>query len=171
MSQTKATIIKVSGDKVSLGFSDGSFFSVSLSELDFTPTVGGEVFVFDDGKTKIISQVGVESSRIGETKLAAPSNQEIDARLESIVGEMVQTPDKRNIIIVLCLWGIGALGIVALVVIFSAELLSEDFCEFVDANLTFGQSLFIILAIACFSGICLGIGKEMAGIKDDGSID
>ena len=63
MAQKKATIIKVSDDKVSIGMEDGSFFNVSRNELDFTPKVGDKVSVFSSGDLVIVTKVDVAEEK------------------------------------------------------------------------------------------------------------
>ncbi|MCQ2102794.1 MAG: DUF805 domain-containing protein [Fibrobacter sp.] len=51
-----AKIIRVLEDRVSVGCSDGSFFDVSIKELDFQPVVGDVVYVFSNGDAKIVTK-------------------------------------------------------------------------------------------------------------------
>lgn len=51
-----AKIIRVLDDRVSVGCSDGSFFDVSIKELDFQPVVGDVVYVFSNGDAKIVTK-------------------------------------------------------------------------------------------------------------------
>jgi hypothetical protein len=64
MAQKKATIIKVSDDKVSIGMEDGSFFDVSRKELNFLPSIGDEVSVFSNGDMKIVSKLETSTKKI-----------------------------------------------------------------------------------------------------------
>lgn len=79
MAQKKATIIKVSDDKVSIGMEDGSFFDVSRKELNFLPLVGDKVSVFSNGDMKIVSKLETSPKKIlpeqqnfGNGKFVAP---------------------------------------------------------------------------------------------------
>jgi hypothetical protein len=54
--QNQGKIIRVFNDEVSVGMDDGTFFEVSMKELDFMPMVGDIVYVFSNGEQKIISK-------------------------------------------------------------------------------------------------------------------
>lgn len=54
--QNKGKIIRVFNDEVSVGMDDGTFFVISVKELDFMPMVGDIVYVFSNGDTKMISK-------------------------------------------------------------------------------------------------------------------
>lgn len=54
--QNKGKIVRVFNDEVSVGMDDGTFFVISVKELDFMPMVGDIVYVFSNGDTKMISK-------------------------------------------------------------------------------------------------------------------
>lgn len=64
MAKNQGTIIKITDSVVSVGLNNGTFFDISISELDFTPSVGDQVNVFSNGEAKIITKInnGNESS-------------------------------------------------------------------------------------------------------------
>lgn len=54
--QNKGKIVRVFNDEVSVGMDDGTFFVISVKELDFMPMVGDIVYVFSNGDSKMISK-------------------------------------------------------------------------------------------------------------------
>lgn len=54
--QNQGKIVRVFNDEVSVGMDDGTFFVISVKELDFMPMVGDIVYVFSNGDTKMISK-------------------------------------------------------------------------------------------------------------------
>ena len=64
MAQNQGIIIKITGSVVSVGLTNGTFFDISINELDFSPSVGDQVNIFSNGETKIITKInnGNESS-------------------------------------------------------------------------------------------------------------
>lgn len=54
--QNKGKIVRVFNDEVSVGMDDGTFFVISVKELDFMPMVGDVVYVFSNGDSKMISK-------------------------------------------------------------------------------------------------------------------
>lgn len=69
MAQKKATIIKVSDDKVSIGMEDGTFFDVSRKELDFTPKIGDDVSVFSSGDLVIVTKVDFVKEKVAHNEI------------------------------------------------------------------------------------------------------
>ena len=72
MAQKKATIIKVSDDKASIGMEDGSFFDVGRDELDFTPKIGDDVSVFSSGDLVIVTKVNVVEEKKADVAAVKP---------------------------------------------------------------------------------------------------
>jgi hypothetical protein len=57
MAKNQGTIIKIADNVISVGLTDGTFFDISISELDFSPSVGDQVNVFSNGEAKIITKI------------------------------------------------------------------------------------------------------------------
>lgn len=64
MAQKKATIIRISEDVASVGMDDGTFFDISIKELDFSPSIGDEVSIFSNGDVKIVSKLDTFSKNV-----------------------------------------------------------------------------------------------------------
>jgi TM2 domain-containing membrane protein YozV len=62
-------VIKIDGDKVSIGKADGSLMSVDLSKLNFTPQVGDDLVI---NRTKSIAEAQATASNpAAKSKMAA----------------------------------------------------------------------------------------------------
>ena len=141
MAQKKATIIKVSDDKVSIGMEDGSFFDVSIKELDFLPSIGDGVSVFSNGDMKIVSKLDTFSKNV----LSNVKNYDNDEFVESsndkvsnVFAEYAPNPNifsqldaksKTGLVLGIC----GALAIlVAIIIAFAnntSNLVSSDLVQ------------------------------------------
>jgi hypothetical protein len=58
-------IIRVLNEKVTVASDDGTFFNISVSELDFTPKVGDKVNVYANGSSTIVSKMGISETNAG----------------------------------------------------------------------------------------------------------
>lgn len=58
-------IIRVLNEKVTVASDDGTFFNISVSELDFTPKVGDKVNVYANGSSTIVSKMGMSETNAG----------------------------------------------------------------------------------------------------------
>lgn len=78
MAKNQGTIIKIADNVVSVGLTDGTFFDISISELDFSPSVGDVVNIFSNGQEKIITRNVEESHASVNNEVATdvPTNEE-----------------------------------------------------------------------------------------------
>jgi hypothetical protein len=78
MAKNQGTIIKIADNVVSVGLTDGTFFDISISELDFSPSVGDVVNIFSNGQEKIITRNVEESHALVNNEVATdvPTNEE-----------------------------------------------------------------------------------------------
>ena len=63
-------IIKIDGENVSIGTDDGKIREVKISDLNFEPTIGDEVDIFENNKSVIVSKkekVQVKNSETSTT--------------------------------------------------------------------------------------------------------
>jgi hypothetical protein len=133
MAQKKATIIKVSDDKVSIGMEDGSFFDVSRKELNFLPSIGDEVSVFSNGDMKIVSKLETSTKKIlpKEQNFQNYGNENVFAEYapDQNIFSQLDGKSKTGLVLGIC----GALAIlVAIIIAFAnntSNLVSSDLMQ------------------------------------------
>ena len=164
MAQKKATIIKVSDEKVSIGMEDGSFFDVSRDELDFTPKIGDDVSVFSSGDLVVVTKVNVVEEKKEDVAAVKPIQNSLNTNNNNTfnpngnvfnfgIEEQSELNTGKNLYAIFCLLG-GVFGLAMLAYIVLL-LLSEDFCDFIVEELG--------LSYGCGIWCCLMLGTSLFG--------
>ena len=109
MAQKKATIIKVSEDKVSIGMEDGSFFNVSRNELDFIPKVGDKVSVFSSGDMVIVSKVEMAAEKtIAQAPVDSPVQSPVTVNCD-LASDYEENNNSDGYLTILKMLGVGGM--------------------------------------------------------------
>ncbi len=143
MAQKKATIIKVSDDKASIGMEDGSFFDVSRKELDFTPKIGDDVSVFSSGDLVIVTKVNVVEEKKADVAAVKPIQNSLNTNINNTfnpngnvfnfgIEEHSELNTGKNLDVFCLLGGVFGLATLAYIVLL---LLSEDLRNFIVEEL------------------------------------
>lgn len=174
MAQKKATIIKVSDDKASIGMEDGSFFDVSRKELDFTPKIGDDVSVFSSGDLVIVTKVNVVEEKKADVAAVKPIQNSLNTNNNNTfnpngnvfnfgIEEQSELNTGKNLYVIFCLLG-GVFGLAMLAYIVLL-LLSEDFCDFMVEELglsyEFGIPCCLMLGTSLFGYLAKESGKKI----------
>lgn len=94
-------IIGVSNEKVTVASDDGTFFNISVSELDFTPKVGDKVNVYANGSSTIVSKMGISETNAGNV-----NGNSTKSLPENEIGGGLSTSSKTAMIVVGCIIGL-----------------------------------------------------------------
>ena len=133
MAQNKATIIRITDDIVSVGMDDGTFFEVSIKELDFLPSIGDVVSVFSNGDVKIVSKLETSTKKIlpKEQNYQNYGNETVFAEYapDQNIFSQLDGKSKTGLVLGIC----GALAIlVAIIIAFAnntSNMISSDLVE------------------------------------------
>ena len=180
MAQKKATIIKVSDDKVSIGMDDGTFFDVSREELDFVPIIGDDVSVFSSGNLVVVSKVKVvegKNTDVAAVKTIQNSLNTNNSNAFNSNGNAFNfgmeerselNTEKILFVIFSLLGGVSVLALVAYIILL---LLSEDFCDYIVEDLGFsyeyGIPFCLMLGVFLFGYLAKEFGKKIGISLED----